>query len=383
MGRASEVVSSPTIEVWIVKPPVSKADTGFASPQHNPSSSPSSASAEPPTKKRKVASNDAAEEDEREVIACYNLHISALTENSDYFKALMSFNGVEVAENRIVLELPELDCPFRVGKDSELGRKYELDDDLELDGWQYSIIAFKCFVDFAYSGSYNAADHADSLLGEEERRWNYSAHYPDKYFLVNAAVYVLAERLLAKDLQESVLQTTYDFFNAIALRGSGEADCMSKDEFWLRMPDWFEGMNMDLFGAQEQSLWLNGIKWVLDGTTDKAPTTKDSEGETGEEKESESEGEEEESEKDEDEAAKYRLHKALKDQEKRELLMGKEPMRRLIAAFAVCCWWDEASAEVLEHCPGLQTLLQGYEKEFSERFKRVPSLDSFYLYIHT
>ncbi|RPA83711.1 hypothetical protein BJ508DRAFT_304585 [Ascobolus immersus RN42] len=379
--RASDIASSPTITVCLVKPPIAGER----------------ASPEPATKKRKL--------NEAKVIASYNLHVSALTKYSEYFKGLMSFEGIEVTENRIYFELPELDCPFRSSGD------------LMLDGSVYSIIALKCWVDWIYSGSYKAEDYALSLLsGSDLSRSNPELF--DKVFLVNAAVYVLAERLLSEDLKQYVVETTYNTFNTMALVAGGAED-MSKRELWEVEPSWLtcSGMDVSRIGAPGAVLWLNGFKWILDGTVDEAVAVSTANRlamSTGvPEEKAKEENEKEDEEKDVDfqesqvdddfqdgqveddddwEERDRRIEEEIRrERDMRIRLLGKEPMRRLITAFVACLWetgstaWPEYTVEsklvkdrreLWEQCPELQTMVEGYYT--LKVFDGGPSLLGFY-----
>ncbi|RPA75237.1 hypothetical protein BJ508DRAFT_332283 [Ascobolus immersus RN42] len=391
---AWKVTSSPTITVRFVKPPVitANARTTNAFPSPEPDATWNTASPEPAVKKRKLSSIDAVEKNsydpEPEVLGTFNLHIAALKEKSDYFASLMSFNGREVGDNQVDIEITELDCPL-----------YKT----EGDGWKYAVAAARCFVDFIYSGTFDAADHLDidQLETVDSRKGNrgYQAKYRngeefEHIFLVNVAAYILADRLLAKQLKKLVLQRMYknlDGFTTLFLRW--DEDMWSgkpRDlvEFNKSIPDFLlerKPVNFfDSFGFAHSSRWMNGIKWIFDGTsysTTNADIEEDLNGQNAA-----------------DEASKPKLslnawerrrEEKLRRMEQRERLVGKEPMRRLISAFVLCFWLEPLAAgfsyekeedkydgehppmpsgdltarnTLLECIPELQRMMDGYRK---------------------
>ncbi|RPA78836.1 hypothetical protein BJ508DRAFT_348975 [Ascobolus immersus RN42] len=251
-----KILSSPTITVRLVKPPADINSPSSSLRATSPSTTTTdSASPDPSTKKRKL-STETVEEDNRpetDVLATYTTHVSALTEQSEYFAMLMSFKGQEVTDNRVDIELQELDCPF-----------------YDMDGWKYAILAFRCFLDFTYSGTFNVTDHLGSGPNKDKEEWNH-------VFLLNTAVYLLADRLLAKKLKLLAISRMAD-----NLRGLSVLRTAAKIGDWDReyempgaVPEYMERgcTYMESFGLEVASPWMNGLKWVFDGTIDSREIT--------------------------------------------------------------------------------------------------------------
>ncbi|RPA84393.1 hypothetical protein BJ508DRAFT_412781 [Ascobolus immersus RN42] len=103
----------------------------------------------------------------------FTLPIPLLTKNSEYFSSLLSFPGSEQRLRTVTLDIDEIDNP----------------------------LAFKCFVDFIQSGRYHWIEH-------------YGKHYHYKFqpdpsgfgMILNARVYILAERLLSPEVAKFALE---------------------------------------------------------------------------------------------------------------------------------------------------------------------------------
>ncbi|RPA73641.1 hypothetical protein BJ508DRAFT_380957 [Ascobolus immersus RN42] len=127
----SDLCSSPIITIYL----------------RQPSGSPSKSSQCGPGKRVRISEDDSEprasttstchstpetilDDDSTEDLPSFQVHLSALTAKSEYFRSLMSFGGIEATQKKVVFECPT-DC------EPEL-----------------NICAFKVFLDFCYSGTY-------------------------------------------------------------------------------------------------------------------------------------------------------------------------------------------------------------------------------------
>ncbi|RPA71944.1 hypothetical protein BJ508DRAFT_367534 [Ascobolus immersus RN42] len=171
---------------------------------------------------------DAARAVPEEYLATFRVHLSALTEKSLYFKSLLSFQGVEMTENKVVLEAPPLS-----GCDPQL-----------------IALAFKVFLDWSYSGTYNLANYP-YMVEEIKRRAGRkvqiniggiasvpaTANKKDaeeplsktmchgEKMVFTAILYVLADRLLVEEFRNEVLK---DMYQTLETYTRVDAKCLRK-----------------------------------------------------------------------------------------------------------------------------------------------------------
>lgn len=110
----------------------------------------------------------------------YQLHISVLIAHSDYFKSLISFNGLEVSQGRVNFESPAA---------------YSFSEDI-------TKVAFGCFIDYIYTGDYNLSGYQ---VGEDKHK----IMFMPEQMTYHSAVYVLAERLLSDGLKHLAIKKLY------------------------------------------------------------------------------------------------------------------------------------------------------------------------------
>ncbi|RPA73653.1 hypothetical protein BJ508DRAFT_333888 [Ascobolus immersus RN42] len=165
----SALISSPTITVHLVDPVLCTP---------NVASGPSSSAIMNGSKKRKAEDLPALHG--RLKIATFQLHISVLTAHSEYFKSLISFNGLEVRQNCVYLESMDTQCPENVSR-----------------------IAFNCFVDFIYTGHYDLSRYSIEATDHE----TYAvSEYTLWEVLFTAQIYVLATKLLCDGLKKESMR---------------------------------------------------------------------------------------------------------------------------------------------------------------------------------
>ncbi|RPA73654.1 hypothetical protein BJ508DRAFT_333889 [Ascobolus immersus RN42] len=128
----SALMASPTITVHLVLP--ASREQADVEPEDTGPSTPTNST------KRTADEAFAAESpkvDPRTIITTSRLHTSVLTDHSDYFKSLISFNGLEVSQNCVYLETPIPNTFYS----------------------HLSEVAFNCFVDHIYTGDYNLSKY--------------------------------------------------------------------------------------------------------------------------------------------------------------------------------------------------------------------------------
>ncbi|RPA73636.1 hypothetical protein BJ508DRAFT_333870 [Ascobolus immersus RN42] len=203
-----------------------------------------------------------ANSDPDDSFPAFQVHLSALTASSDYFKLLLAFNGLEMAERKVVFEMPGIDS--------------ELDPRLGIE-------AFKLYVDYSYSGTFDlssyeyensiiykdgkakasadrSADVASGVVSSEQSsevevnatqterkqdseeaststdktaKLDKSVRYHGYEMIFIAVAYVLADRLLAEGLKQALVKKMYqnmmEFFESRAHSGCStscdEASC--------------------------------------------------------------------------------------------------------------------------------------------------------------
>ncbi|RPA73642.1 hypothetical protein BJ508DRAFT_313608 [Ascobolus immersus RN42] len=120
----------------------------------------------------------------------FQVHVAALVSQSLYFKSLMSFDaGMEKATNKVVFECPT-DCR------AELNR-----------------FAFSCFVDFLYNGTFdieNYTYHEGSFISIPGMESASGVKTTGDRLVFIGILYVLGEKLLARQFQKMLLQKMYD-----------------------------------------------------------------------------------------------------------------------------------------------------------------------------
>ncbi|RPA71943.1 hypothetical protein BJ508DRAFT_82571 [Ascobolus immersus RN42] len=148
---------SPIITICLLQPPSSEASTESLPPDLRKSRK----HADKPTKKRKKADNSDDERkdgkrskgtrsktqatngdtstDSEEYLATFQVHVAALVSRSLYFKSLISFDGLEASQNKVLFECPS-------GGDPKLNK-----------------LAFGCFIDHCYAGRFELAKYTKDL----------------------------------------------------------------------------------------------------------------------------------------------------------------------------------------------------------------------------
>ncbi|RPA73656.1 hypothetical protein BJ508DRAFT_48045 [Ascobolus immersus RN42] len=290
----SSLSTSPTIAVHLVLPGYSKYPT---KPPTNDSQV---------TKKRKIEQTvmeKAATRFHKEMasqyfVGTYHLHVSQLVEQSEYFRGLVAFDGIEVKENSVTLEYPFGHTKTTVAS------------------------VFGCFVDYLYTGSYDF------------NKYNFTpsagnpipiAKYANIHANYTAMLYVLADRLLADRLKQETLKRMHN----------------------LLLVMWFDKPGLHTFFKWESILRM--VRIVFDGTAlrRKVASSKHSHGLWNSEKST-----------------------AAKAVEASGWL-GKEPMRKLVAAFLAGCMappeedlvsegWVRVRQIVVDQFPELNVLMLGY-----------------------
>ncbi|RPA73655.1 hypothetical protein BJ508DRAFT_48040 [Ascobolus immersus RN42] len=243
-----------------------------------------------------ISSNEAG----KSILATSSLHLSALTNHSDYFKSLISFNGVEFSQKCVYLETP-------------------------LDGMDgYSKVAFNCFVDFSYSGSYDLAHY--TYVDSRNNDTIPISRHANVALVYLAAIYILADKLLSNKLKKCTL---------VKMRNT------------LLVLDKKLKNGSKLFWAELEKT----VGIVFDYTAPSMGSSTD--GVSVED------------------FARKNAH--LVDSKERSAWLGNEPMRKMIAAYLAERWWLQEDGKInlmegsvlgrkwlIDQYPELATLILGF-----------------------
>ncbi|RPA73652.1 hypothetical protein BJ508DRAFT_313617 [Ascobolus immersus RN42] len=260
-----DIFTSPTINVRLIAPSTSKPATEAPAPE------------QPNPKKRKLRSSGLAKAEEDSdivVLKSFNLHVSVLKKHSEYFTGLFSFNGIEVAQDRVDFVAPE-------------GLRDAL-----------NIVAFSCFATFLYSGTYNLADY--SFMSEEKSP---QISFWCNQLLHQTAIYVLGDRLLCNGLKKETLKQTYNLLLNYLVTYDKNSNQYTEQELQIYCNESAEiAWNKNMSEA---------IRMLFDNTTSNTEAA---------------------SQKTFTGKAKLYLSQA------RMAWIGKDPMRNLLAAFVASIW---------------------------------------------
>ncbi|RPA73643.1 hypothetical protein BJ508DRAFT_366626 [Ascobolus immersus RN42] len=250
----------------------------------------------------------------------FQVHVAALVSQSLYFKGLMSFDGLEKSENRVIFECPT-DC------DPELNK-----------------LAWQCWVDFIYNGTYCIDNYRyqaykrNVFESSEDGSQNRAADGDAMIFV--SILYVLGDKLIAETFQKELLK---DMFALI----SSSQEVHSK----------YLGIRTDEDTQKIASLEWSHIAEMVDivfsGTSYKSFARREAPGE------SEPQAEEPSRNKEAFPVLRFKNRKAW---------LGREYMRNLMAA-QMCYFWPFASSDelsnehtfaILKNSPDIQQLLLCY-----------------------
>ncbi|RPA71933.1 hypothetical protein BJ508DRAFT_315167 [Ascobolus immersus RN42] len=141
---------------------------------------------------RVASSLETGDDGNPEYIATFQVHLSVLVQESLYFGSLLSFDGAEARERKVILE-----CAT--------GYATYLDE-----------IAFSCLVDHLYTGVFVLENYGEPRCTPLENPYKvaWEPRFGEDMVLL-AALYCLGERLLVESFKKSVLIDMYTLLTAM------------------------------------------------------------------------------------------------------------------------------------------------------------------------
>src|SRR5690606_32025467 len=161
------------------------------------------------------AGEAAKSESDNTVAPIFHVHVAALTACSLYFKSLISFDGLEVKQKKVIFECPT-DCDFKLNK-----------------------LAFQCFIDFLYTGTYDPMVYPFQsntvVAGGGENK-----PATGDTMIFNCILYVLGDKLLSEDFQKLVLMDMFALLVMYQRAYAKTPEYRSKEEKMISLIQWEE-----------------------------------------------------------------------------------------------------------------------------------------------